>query len=323
VTKRIIKGCDERDDDISALTSLLENYSLTQDKRSWIEQEIRNISAGLAAEKRAAYLLGQFVESGSTAYLINDLRLDVDGHVAQIDHVTINRYGIVRLFETKSFSTGIKITPEGSFLRWDGFSKRYIEIPSPLQQSKRHATALKKALKNIGYKVTDISHYVVVDYKARLIKPKRGFDNVCRPDAVENAICKGADNIEGIDLFFKAASMLMKRIKDEDCFTFARNLASLHKPIAFDYKAKFGLSEDDRQTLGNEGVVEHSKLTLANLAKNLNKSINELNGMLVAEGYMEWRGRYLYLTAKGRNAGIEFRKGARGYYFLFPLSFVI
>ena len=299
MNKRIIKECDERDDDISVLTSLLKNYSLAYDKRSRIEQEIRNISAGLAAEKRAAYLLGQFVESGSTAYLINDLRLEVDGHVAQIDHVTINRYGIVRLFETKSFSTGIKITPDGAFLRWDGFAKRYIEIPSPLQQSKRHETALKKALKNIGYKVTDISHYVVVDYKARLIKPRRGFDNVCRPDAVESAICKGADNIEGVDLFFKAASMLMKKIKDEDCLVLAQNLASLHKPITFDYKAKFGLSEDDGQTLGNEGLVEHSKLTLANLAKSLNKSTSELNAMLVGKGYMEWRGRYLYLTAKG------------------------
>ncbi|MAW98112.1 MAG: hypothetical protein CMN72_00380 [Sphingomonas sp.] len=327
MANRVIKESAGRGSDIVKLKELLTHKELSKKQRSLIQQEIKNVSSGDAAEKRAAYLLGQFVNSGDTAYLLNDLRLEDDGNVAQIDHITINRYGVVRLFETKSFSTGIKIDGEGVFWRWDGYAKRYVEIPSPIRQSQRHETVLSSTLKRIGYNVAAIEHYVVVDYKAKLIKPKHGFDNVCRPDAVEAAICKGADNLEGIGLFVRAASMLIKKIKDEDCFNYATSLASMHKPASYNYKGKFGLDEnapssENPPSKGNNANT-HAKLTTSKLATALNMDIKSLNRALVERGYMEWRGRYLYLTEKGNASDIEFRKGAGCYYFLFPENFVI
>ena len=64
------------------------------------------------------------------------------------------------------------------------------------------------------------------------------------------------------------------------------------------------------------------KLTSSKLAQKLGMKTPELTERLVATGYLELKDGKPYLTAKGKDAGGEFRPGAKfGAYFLWPDSF--
>lgn len=41
------------------------------------------------------------------------------------------------VLETKHFRDGLKITEEGEFLRFNGYTKRYEGMPSPIAQNER------------------------------------------------------------------------------------------------------------------------------------------------------------------------------------------
>lgn len=72
----------------------------------------------------------------------------------------------------------------------------------------------------------------------------------------------------------------------------------------------------------NKPDVEESsdKLTSSKLAQKLGMKTNELMEKFVASGYLEMRDGKPYLTAKGKDAGGEFRMGQHGSYFLWPES---
>jgi hypothetical protein len=340
--KRVIKEFEDRSDDIAILNDLLSRDKLSSYIKKKIEYEIRKIRAGDFAEKNASYLLGQIVKDRDVSYLINNLRLEVNGDACQIDHIILSRYGMARLFETKSFSTGIKINDDGTFFRWDDYGKRYIEIPSPIKQSQRHELVLRKVLKSIGYDVIEIQHFVVVDYKAKLIKPQKGFENVCRPDMVEDAVSSIVDKLSSFNVLRTAVGMIKNRISDDECEEKALLIKSMHKPIVFNFAKKFGLSDvvedlqhnqedkvSDKPVLGkstqskeNEDI-NYKKLTESKVASKLGLKTKDFNEKMIVLGYCEKRGGMTYLTDKGKRAGIEFRKGSYNYYFLYPYNFII
>jgi phosphatidylserine/phosphatidylglycerophosphate/cardiolipin synthase-like enzyme len=72
---------------------------------------------------------------------------------------------------------------------------------------------------------------------------------------------------------------------------------------------------------GDEKV--YAKLTESKLAKKLDISRTELNKRLTSQGFLSERGGNLYLTAKGKEAGGEFRTGQYGPYFLWPDDLVL
>lgn len=100
----------------------------------------------------------------------------MDGDAAQIDHPAFNCFGIVNLFQTKSFSTGLTIDAGGTC--WNGWGCQRQEIASPLLQTKRHESTLRKALAQCGYDVIEFRHFVLVDYKAKLEKPAKALKTI-------------------------------------------------------------------------------------------------------------------------------------------------
>lgn len=337
--KRVVKSFEPRMGDILKLESMLEYGSITKQQRKLIESEIRMIKAGDAAEKNASYLIGEFINTGKS-FVLNNLRLEFDGSVCQVDHLTLNSYGIVRLFETKSFSTGIKIDEDGVFWRWDGYNKRYVEIPSPIKQSERHEPLLRRVLASIGYKTLTFQHFVIVDYKAKLIKPKKGFENVCRPDMIDDAVEAASEKIGTLDLLKFTKRLVVKAMSDDECRDKAIMLASMHKPIEINYEAKFGLNptqgsadvQPDRQTdapipeakkVASSNIVadtKEDKLTGSKMAAKFGIKTKAFEEKLLVLDYFEMRGERYYLTDKGKQAGIEFRKGRYNYFFLYPMS---
>lgn len=241
----LIKPFEEKSDDLTTLEALLGAADARQ--RKLIETEIRNVRAGIAAEKQSAYFIDfEFANSKSWA-VIHDLRVEVAGRVAQIDHLLINRLMEVFVLESKSVHAGIKVTDDGEFLRWSDRKKTYEGMASPLAQNERHVAVLADAMKSIelpsrlGLRISpSFEPYVLVSPNARVDRPKN-FDT--------SRVVKSDDLIEKIRRSFDEASagkILMtvaKLIGQDTLESLAEQLVTLHKPLAIDYRAKFGLAE--------------------------------------------------------------------------------
>lgn len=335
----VIKEFEKRVADIECLEGLIRESGSNSSLKKKLETELRKIRMGDKAEQNASYLIGSIYKDLPESFLINGLRLDFDGDVAQIDHITLNSIGVVFLFETKTFSTGIKIDENGVFWCWDDYRKIYIEIPSPLEQSKRHERIVRHALGEIGYKPEVIKHLIVVDYKAKLIKPKWGFENVCRPDMVQKAIEGSLQNTNIFTAFKIVGKMISgKKYSPLQTKVFAKKLVELNSPIYFNFRAKFGLKAESPKPDNNvaepqatykvsEPEIEEStnsspaKLTLSKFAKKLNLKTSALEATLISQGYLEQREKGVYLSQKGKENDIEARKGKFGFYFLIPSDF--
>jgi hypothetical protein len=108
---------------------------LSEKQRFLLERQLRNIEAGERGEKDSAYFVDFYFGKSKNWAVIHDLRIEHNGQVAQIDHLIINRSMNIYVLETKNFHYGLKITPEGEFLVYDG--KKYFAIESPIEQNER------------------------------------------------------------------------------------------------------------------------------------------------------------------------------------------
>ena len=71
----LIKSADDKSKDLVILQSFLTRPDLTIDAKKRIEQEIKNINAGLKGEREAAYEMNFHYETSKNWALIHDLRI--------------------------------------------------------------------------------------------------------------------------------------------------------------------------------------------------------------------------------------------------------
>ena len=321
----VIKDIDAIDARLEQLESLL-SLAKTSAQKKHIQSEIQNLKKGYAGEKEVAYHLNQIFEG---SFIAHDLRINVDGEVAQIDHININRFGVVKLFETKNFSNDIKIDDEGIFHYYDRYKKSYRPFPSPIEQSKRHERVLKKAFEQINFTPLDYMHFAVFDYKAKIHKPKKGYENVCHPDMIGKANTQEASKV-GFAETFKLLGNTAKKLSNRDGLTSNEALEELvkrfHEPVSIDYMAKFSIEptiietvEDVDSSADKPTVTEYEHLTLSKAAKQIGMTTKELENLLVEKGFLEMSDKeFLVVTPLGKENGIQWRKGKFGYYFLIP-----
>ena len=330
----IIKEIDPKDDAIQKLESLLE-YDISKLQRKNIQTEISRLKKGITGEKQAAYHINQIF---TKSFVAHDLRLDVDGEIAQIDHIAINKFGFVVLFETKNFSTDVKIDNDGVFHFYDYKRKDFRPFPSPIEQSKRHEKVIRKAFKKINFIPVEIEHLVVFDHKAKITKPKQGFDNVCYPDMIEKAHDKLADNMGALNTVIGLGNLAKRVIKTDSLSpkdALSKLVEEFHKPSEIDYRAKFQIETkqdtivdnlpDDNQTVKTEpsSTNQYDMLTLAKAAKEIGIKTKEFEVLLIAKGLLfRNENDFLMLSEAGKEAGIRFRKGRAGFYFLIPVIVV-
>ena len=141
----IIKPADNKQPQIALLESLLARPDATSEIKKRIEQEIRNIKAGVRGESEAAYEMEFEYRDSKNWMLIHDLRIQCAGRVAQIDHIVINRFMDVWVCESKNFSEGVAINDNGEFSAFYG-SKPY-GLPSPIEQNRKHIDVLETVFK--------------------------------------------------------------------------------------------------------------------------------------------------------------------------------
>ncbi|RYE49053.1 MAG: NERD domain-containing protein [Hyphomicrobiales bacterium] len=235
----ICKNADSKAGAIAALESLL--ACAVPGKKALVERELRMLRAGIKGEQEAAYLIDFQLKDSQKTAVIHDLRIQLgDGRVAQIDHLLIHRTLRFYILETKHFAHGVKITDEGEFLRWNDWKKTYEGMPSPIEQNERHAAVLRTVLKKLGMGEPTIESMILIAPEARIDRSKRfNSDRVVKADQFLTAMQKNLDNASILGLLGGFA----KATFSESIADIAKKLVRLHRPIAIDYAAKFGMTD--------------------------------------------------------------------------------
>jgi len=242
----IIKNADDKTRQIQQLEDLLNVANVDQKNR--ITQELRNLRAGIKAEQEAAYLIDFDLGKSQNTLVIHDLRLEISGRVAQIDHLLINRTLNIFVLETKHFHAGLKVTEEGEFMSWNAFKKCFEGMSSPFAQNERHIAVLNDALARIdmpskvGLRLSPVCHsYVLVSSKARIDRPKK-FDTsrIIKSDILASTLEKFFDKAGVLEV----VGSLARCLSTETLEKVGQTLLRMHRPASFDYAAKFGIQPE-------------------------------------------------------------------------------
>ena len=171
----LIKPPDDYSKRLRLLEELRKSDRLDDRQKEWLRNEYHRLRPGLDGERDAAHYLDLSISYGENHAVLHDLRLEADGLVAQIDHLIVNRFLMFFLLETKSYGGNLQINEHGEFTVEYANERRY-GIPSPLEQSRRHETVLRKVLEQLnitGRAGTDATfvHVVMVHPKAIIDRP--------------------------------------------------------------------------------------------------------------------------------------------------------
>jgi RNase P subunit RPR2 len=236
----LLKTADDKSQDIDELEALLRRADLDARQRRAIESELWAIRLGAKAEADAAYQLEFDLGDSKHWAVIHDLRLELDGHVAQIDHLVISRLLEVFVCESKSYTGGVKVNERGE---WSTYSdRRPIGIPSPVEQNRRHIQLLEEVVKR-GY----------VKLPRRIVAIKPTFKNIVlvspsglitRPRAKRPEL----DSVVKVDQFRTyllereiSDRQILKLVGSDTLEAFGRQLVALHRPANIDWPARFGI----------------------------------------------------------------------------------
>lgn len=196
---------------------------------------------GYDAEKQMAYYLMRAFGNDKVIHVINDLRIEKDGVVAQIDHLIIHRFGLI-IVESKSVTTEVSVNEHGEWARY--FNNKPKGMPSPVIQAIRQTELLKQLLiennKNIMRKSIigqgssgKLKYDVLVAISdSGIIKREKNakLDEVLKADQVTEKIQKTIENYERENKKLFSLKMNM-HLSDESLTNISRFLCNSHKPL--------------------------------------------------------------------------------------------
>ncbi len=226
----LLKTADDKSKRLSLLEDLQKSPLLDAKQKTWLRQELGRFRKGIQGERDSAYYLDQYFKGGENHVVLHDLRFVVDGDVAQIDHLIINRGFGMYLIETKNYGGSLSINDHGEFTA--EYDDDRFGIPSPIEQSRRHERILKRLLSTLGIAnrtgaSIDCHHLVMLHPKAIIQRPPaKIFDtsNVIKADQfptwhgqfVEKTVgfagaLKMVVNVRSLDTVKEWGEMLMRQ----------------------------------------------------------------------------------------------------------------
>ncbi len=206
----LLKRADDKFKRLALLQDLQQSKMLDGHQKKWLREELVRLRKGIQGEQESAYFLDQYFKGGENHVVLHDLRLVVDGDVAQIDHLVINRGFGIYLIETKNYSGNITINEHGEFtVEYD--TDRF-GVESPIEQSGRHARILQRQLERLGIVgrtggPLECYHVVMFHPKAIITRPTApGFDasNVIKADQFPTWHAQFVDKELGVGKFLRA-----------------------------------------------------------------------------------------------------------------------
>ncbi|MET3131092.1 hypothetical protein AAKU55_001350 [Oxalobacteraceae bacterium GrIS 1.11] len=239
----LLKTADNKESQLAILKNFLDHDKIPADKKQLIEKELRNMLVGIATEKQAAYEIDFGFESSKNLIVLHDLRLEINGRVAQIDHLLMNRAFDVYVLETKTFNTEVSINKMGEFsIIHNG---REMGIPSPVEQNARHISVLKDAFKLIGLP-TRLGITIQPSFHSVVLVSQQAVINRQQED-------KSHKNIIKIDQFYswyheklehssaRDVIAILKVCSSKTIKSLGEKIVTMHKPCRIDYVKKFDL----------------------------------------------------------------------------------
>lgn len=229
----LLKTADDKSKRLALLEELQRSTLLSAFQKKWLREELMRLRKGVQGEQDSAYYLDQYFKHGANHVVLHDLRFVVDGDVAQIDHLVINRGFGIYLFETKNYSGDLVINEHGEFTAQ--YDDMHFGIPSPIEQSQRHARILQRLLKHLGIGnriggEMSFFHVVLLHPKAIIKRPARKtFDttNVIKADQFPSWHKQFVDK-EGT---FGETLKLMANLRGLDTIQdWAKKLVRQHRP---------------------------------------------------------------------------------------------
>jgi hypothetical protein len=253
-----IKAADEATRDVVALEALLTRPYFRGRLQSEVTDELRKVRAGLTGEREAAREIELNFGRSRNFMTIHDLRFEVDGFAAQIDHLILNRLGEIWVCETKHFVEGVAVNEYSEWFRyWRG---NRIGMASPIEQNRRHMLLLSRLFEDgrldgpkrlgIAPMKPDLRSLVLVSNNASIGRPRKrvpGLEQVIKIERLE-ATVRGAIDASSPKRF-------MRFIGADALEAFARRLAAVHQPIAFNWPSRFGLSSVEEASVPRTAVL--------------------------------------------------------------------
>lgn len=228
-----LKSADDKSKRLALLEELQRSTVLDMRQKKWLRDQLIQLRKGIQGEKEAAYYLDQYFKSNENHVVLHDLRFVVDGDVAQIDHLVINRAMGMYLIETKNFAGNLIINDHGEFtVEYDDYR---FGIPSPIEQSHRHARVLERLLSKLGIShrtggSPPFFHVVLVHPKGTIVRPDaKTFDtrNVIKADQFPTWHQRFVDSALGIGSTLK----LMVNLRSADTIhEWGEKLKRQHRP---------------------------------------------------------------------------------------------
>ncbi|SMD01572.1 Nuclease-related domain-containing protein [Desulfocicer vacuolatum DSM 3385] len=220
---------------------------------------------GYDAEKQMAYYLMRAFEKDKVIRVINDLRLEKDGVVAQIDHLIIHSFGFI-IIESKSVTTEVSVNEHGEWARY--FNNKPKGMPSPVNQAIRQADLLKQILmennKDIMKKTIigqgssgKLKYDVLVAISdSGIIKRGKNVkqDEVLKADQITDKIEKTIEKYERENNKLFSLKMNM-HLSDESLTNISKFLCKSHKPLGSSSKSPEPMQYPKRTTPGDSHPV--------------------------------------------------------------------
>lgn len=147
--------------------------------------------AGRRAEEQMVHYLKRFFGSSQEVDVLNYLRIELAGEVAQMDHLVLHPYGLT-IVESKSVAGSVQIQDDGQWTRW--FNKQPQGMRSPVTQAEMQGMLLRELLsrtvKQKGFFDTvDMDVLVAISDTGRIQWPSSGpLQEVCKADQVPGRI---------------------------------------------------------------------------------------------------------------------------------------
>ncbi|WP_394234132.1 HRDC domain-containing protein [Niallia oryzisoli] len=270
-------------------------HTVESNKRKLIERDIAFLKYGLEGEQNLYY---ELKNSFIPMLCLHDIRLEYRDHVAQYDFILItNKF--IYVLETKKLSGDIKINADGDFIRIlkNSYGKviKKEGMYSPVSQNERHVNILKEILINEGViKTLPIKSAVIIANPKTIVMkqnaPRDIQNNIYKYDQITNLLKKElSDPNNEKDMFEK----YMYQIADF--------LVNNHRPITFDYSAKYSLSDEDL----------HSKHTMPKQVQTDLNLYNDLKNYRLQKSREEDIKAYMVFTNEMLDALIENRPKSR------------
>lgn len=242
--KRTIKGpifIKDFSKENKQLADLIELSSKVKDgkKKDLIEQDIVFIKAGIEGENNVYF---ELKNSFIPMLCLHDIRLEYNDYVAQYDFILITNKFIC-ILETKRLNGHITINKDGDFIRT--IQNKYGKVIkkegmySPISQNERHLNILKEILlEEKLIKHTPINSLVV------MANPKTIIDKQKCPDYISKALYKYDQIIQYLKRNLNDKKNEMN-VAEKYMYEIANYLLEHHKPIEYDYYAKYNLTDGD------------------------------------------------------------------------------